>query len=1187
MSSKGKAEIDSAGDKGHKPAEAVPVAGPDAQPGAGAQARSADVVPQVQGAPDLPDAPMPVPEPVAAPGPVRPRRRRRWRLLRGGVWMLSLLCFLGAGAIYFGIGTRLDAPDWLRARVETRIERHLNGLQIEFGGIQLVVNRGWRPRISLRDVVLRHPDGAVFAQLADAQASLAMRPLMRGEVQPKQIALNGLFATLRRNKDGSLALSFGDGALPYRRAGTLVELIEQWDAQLQQPVLAALEEVETSALTLTYTDDRLGRGWTLDGGQIRLQKSGGDVSVSAGFSVLSGRGEVGSIEASYSSELGSSEADFGILVSDIASADIALQSPALGWLGVLDAPISGAMRGGVDAGGVMQPVQASLHIGQGVIQPEAQTRPVPITSARSYFTYDPAAQRLSFSELSVESGWGSGVMRGQASLSGIENGQMTGLVGQLRFSDLALNPRGLFDAPVEFPGVDADFDLRLRPFRLRLGEMLVREGDSRIHFDGEIGVGPEGWNYDLNGRVDQASAAQVKALWPAALAPKPRKWVHENLRAGQVRDAGFHLRGRGSGKPFASLDLSFDGVELLFQKFMPPLRGGAGQLSLYGNRFVATASAGVVTADQGGEVDVTGTSFIIPDISVKDGTPGIARVSATGSATAALSLLDREPLRVMAKAGLPVDLAQGQVTASGTLALPLQKKVPVEMVQYHYRAEVRDVRSDVLVPGHVAEAPLLQVRGNQGEVRIQGDGALSGVPLSASWRQAVGKDASPQSRVEGEIELSAETVAAFDLGLPPGAVSGRGRGRYAVDLQPDAPPRLQLQSDLAGLGLRIPQISWRKAPEATGTLTLEAVLAAPAKVEQLVLEAPGLAASGRLTTRAGGGLEQAVFDSAQVGSWFQGAVTFHGRDGAAPVIEVTGGRLALNRSPFSATASGGGAASGGDSGPITLRLQNLQVTDSIGLQNFQGRFSSRGGMNGDFTANLNGQTPVAGTLVPQNGGTAARIRANDAGGVFRAAGVFEHGRGGSFDLTLVPTDSPGDYDGRVNVRNIRVRNAPSMAAILNAISLVGLVDEMTGNGILFTSMQGRFRLGASHLTLYQSSAVGPSMGLSLEGVYDLATTGLDMRGVISPVYLVNAIGRLVSPRDGEGLIGFTFRLRGNAAEPAVSVNPLAGLAPGFLRELFRGPAPRAPGQPRRAFDAEDDQSEGQSRRRIPLSGGDR
>lgn len=1150
MSSEGKAEIKPAGENHRAAAEAVPVSGP-----------------------------APVTDAAVRAVP----RRRRWRLLRGLVWVLALLSFLAAGAVYFGIGTRLDAPDWVRDRVEARIERHLNGLQVEFGAIQVVVNKGWRPRVSLRDVVLRHPDGSVFAQLADAQASLAMRPLLQGRIQPKRIALSGLFAALRRNEDGSLALSFASGAAPTRRAASLVELVEQWDSQLQKPVLAALTEVETSELTLSYTDDRLGRGWTLDGGRIGLQREGDSVSLSAAFSVLSGRGEVGTVEASYASEIGTHEAEFGVLVSDIASEDIAAQSPALGWLGVMQAPISGSLRGGVAADGLVQPVQASLRIGKGVIQPAAQTRPVPIQGARSYFTYDPARQLLAFSELSIESGWGSGVMQGQASLAGVQNGQLAGLVGQLRFSDLTLNPRRLFETPVELPAVDADFDLRLNPFRLRLGEMLVRDGASRIHFDGVVGAGPEGWDYDLNGSVDQVRVKRVKELWPSVLAPKPRDWVGENLLAGLVRDVGFHLRGRGSGKPFVSLDLAFEDAEVVFQKFMPPVRGGSGQLSLYGQRFVVTASGGAVMADQGGAVEIAGTSFIIPDVSAKEGTPGIARIKAKGSATAALSLLNREPLRVMDKASLPVDLAEGQVEAEGTLALPLQKKIPVEQILYHYRGTVRGVESGKLVPGHVAAAPLLHIEGDQGQVRISGDGSLSGVPLSASWQQKIGKDAAPDSRVEGTIELSAAAVEAFKIGLPRGAVTGTAQGRYAVDLKPGAPPRLDLQSDLQGAGLRIPEISWRKPEGAAGKLSMTATLAESATVERLELEAPGLSATGRVTTLKTGGLDQAVFTSARAGNWFQGAVTFTGRGAAAPAIAVTGGRLDLHRSPFSGTASGGGSSRGGDV-PVTLRLQNLQVTDSIGLQNFQGRFSTRGGMNGEFTARLNGQTPVAGTVVPQNGGTASRIRSNDAGGVFRSAGVFGHGRGGSFDMTLVPAaGAPGEYDGRVAVRNIRVQNAPSMAAILNAISLVGLLDEMTGQGILFTSMEGRFRLGASHLILHQSSAVGPSMGLSVDGNYDLNSSRLNMRGVISPVYLLNAIGRVLSPRDGEGLFGFTFTLRGTADDPVVTVNPLAGLAPGFLREIFRGPAPAVPGD-NRAFSAEGEVlEEGQEQVREPRS----
>ena len=71
---------------------------------------------------------------------------------------------------------------------------------------------------------------------------------------------------------------------------------------------------------------------------------------------------------------------------------------------------------------------------------------------------------------------------------------------------------------------------------------------------------------------------------------------------------------------------------------------------------------------------------------------------------------------------------------------------------------------------------------------------------------------------------------------------------------------------------------------------------------------------------------------------------------------------------------------------------------------------------------------------------------------------------------------------------------------------------------------------------------------------NVSTDTLDLRGVLSPLYMLNAIGSVMT-RKGEGLIGVNFRLRGPASDPQVSVNPLSALAPGFLRDMFRDPAP--------------------------------
>lgn len=1071
-----------------------------------------------------------------------------------------MLSVVVAAAVVFGLGRQFDAPDWLRQRVETRIERNLGGMQVEFGQIYMVVNRGWRPRVGLRDVVLRRADGSVMAELSNAQASLAMRPLLSGQVQAKRISVSGLFATLRRDASGDVALSLSSGDAPLRQAAGLPQLIEQFDSLLLLPALSSLVEIETDALTMRYEDMRTGRAWTLDGGHMRLARGGQDLDIAGGFSVLSGRDYASTVEASYRSKIGDPAADFGIQVSEIASEDIALQSPALGWLQVLRAPISGSLRGGIDSDGVILPFSTSLLIGDGVLQPTDQTEPIPFHGASLYVSYAPDTQILSFDELTVNSGWGAGTMEGQALLSGVENGQLTDLVGQLKFSNLTLNPKDLYDEPLELIGVTADFKLELNPFRLRLGEMLIQDGDSNILLSGALRAGAAGWDYDLTGHVDQADAERVKQLWPEFAPPKPREWVRKNLWGGTARDINLALRGRDGNKPFVYLDLGFENAALQFHKNMPPLRSGTGQLSIYGKRLVVMATEGSVTTKEHGTIDVAGTSFIIPDMSVKRGGPGIARVQASGPVAAVLSLLNRPPLSVLKNSNFPVDLAKGLVNVTGTLSLALKKQVPIDEISYHFKGLIDDVNSSVLIPGHQLTAPRLAIKGDQNGIEISGAGQISGVPIDAAWRMALGKGAPKASQVEGHVEMSSAAITAFNLGLPVGSVRGETMAAFSVDLVPKTSPVLSLSSDLAGVGLSIPSLGWSMGTATTGALNLTAQLGKTAEISHLDLTGPGLSATGTISTREGGGLDRAQFHSVKVGNWLRGSAVLVGRGvGSNPEVNVLSGVLDMRHMPFggSSGSSGGGGSSA--SGPINLKLDRLQVTDSIALHGFRGKFSTLGGFNGAFNGALNGQTAITGQVVTQKGGVATRIRSDDAGGVIRSAGVLHHGRGGSFDMTLTPADVPGEYDGRLKVENTRVKDAPAIAALINSLSLVGLFDELSGQGILFTGVEAKFRLGSSHLVVHESSAVGPSIGVSMDGIYDLSSGVLNMRGVLSPIYMLNAIGRVFS-RKGEGLIGFAFTLRGTADDPQVRVNPLSGLAPGMLREIFRGQAPTVPGQ---------------------------
>ncbi|MCB1364872.1 MAG: hypothetical protein KDK02_12170, partial [Rhodobacteraceae bacterium] len=835
--------------------------------------------------------------------------------------------------------------------------------------------------------------------------------------------------------------------------------------------------------------------------------------------------------------------------------DIAAQSVALAWLGALRAPISGALRAAVTPDGTLGPLSATLQIGAGVLQPTDSASPVPFDGARTYFTYDPGGQVLEFDELSISSPWGSGSAEGRAWLNGVESGGLTDMVGQFRLRGLRVDPPGQYDEPLILDRAELDFRLIPDPFRLTLGQMAIGADDWTLGISGDLAAGEGGWRLALDARADRLATGRLMRLWPGGLSPKPRKWVAENLSGGELQDIDFALRLAPGERPELYGDFDFAGAAIRFLKTMPPITGAAGHASLLRRRFVVTASAGAVLAGQGGALDIAGTSFIVPDTGIRRAAPGVVRMQAGGSLTAVLSLLNRPPLQVLEGTQLPVDMAEGTVRATGTLALPLKKGAQFHEMDFQLDGRIDTLSSSVLVPDHIVAAPQLRVLADNDEVELAGAARIDEVAARVRWRQPIGEGAGRGSRLSGTVELSPRLVETFGIGLPPGSVSGQGSGAFTMDFMPAKPPVLTLTSDLEGVGLRLPELGWAKPQSAAGRLEIGGTLGQRTQIDRLVVEAAGLSATGTVLNREGGGLDRALLSSLRVGDWLDASVELVGRGEAVPEIRILDGTLDMRRATF--RSAGGGQ---GGSRPMSVRLSRFQVTDTIALTGFAGQFTTAGGLSGQFSGALNGQATMSGTVVPKGGRSAVRVTSPDAGEVFRAAGIFQHGRGGDFTMTLLPVGDAGQFDGAVEVRNTRVKDAPTMAALLNAISVVGLLDEMSGQGILFTEVEGRFRLGPSRLTLLEGSAVGPSIGISMDGLYDIASSRLAMRGVISPVYLLNSIGSMLT-RKGEGLIGFSYTLRGPASAPEVQVNPLSGLAPGMLRDVFRGAPPDAPALP--------------------------
>ena len=248
---------------------------------------------------------------------------------------------------------------------------------------------------------------------------------------------------------------------------------------------------------------------------------------------------------------------------------------------------------------------------------------------------------------------------------------------------------------------------------------------------------------------------------------------------------------------------------------------------------------------------------------------------------------------------------------------------------------------------------------------------------------------------------------------------------------------------------------------------------------------------------------------------------------------------------------------------LALQLARVVTGDhGQALADLRGRLRNDG--TGWDTLELDAR--VAGTptglsvrYLPEGAKRGLSVTSEDAGAVLRALDLTDSVLGGK--LSLTGSGEPGipahPVTAKLELGEFKVVGAPLLARLLNALSVTGLLELLNGEGLVFSQLAGDLTWSEDTLTLSEIRTSGGALGLTVAGPLDLAGGTLALEGTIVPVYGLNRIlgvipilGDLLSGGKGQGLFAATYQLSGSTAQPDIFVNPLAVLAPGFLRNLF-------------------------------------
>lgn len=1094
--------------------------------------------------------------PILLAGPRPGRRLRPWyqRLIRAtlGAGMVFLLLVAGLAGVAALVGGRsLVLPVWAVAETEARLNRALEGqVLVVLGGVEAGLGPGGRPQVVLEDLRLKLPDGGRLLVVPELRMEFDRNALMRATLRPTRLVLSGARIDLRRDAEGRFDIAFDTPDTTGLEGVDLAEALGLVWEVIDLPVLRDLARVEAEAMSLSLSDARAGRSWEAGDGRAVLLRQGNGLALDLGMALVGKSADPAHAQITVILPRTAEDPSAGRVLARferVAAADLAAQAVALSFLGVLEAPISGELRAAFDGKVRLTALEGSLSLGAGALQPLPDIRPVVIEAARIGVDYDPLLRRLNLTNVDLDSPTVRMKARGHVDLIGPEAGLPEAFVGQIALNGLVLDPEGIFDAPLGFEEGAVDLRLRLDPFSVELGQLSLGAEGQRLVASGAVSARADGWRVALDVALDQIGHDRLLALWPVTLVPNTRDWLRRNVLEGTLSEVKAGIRLRPDHEPRLSMGYEFAGANVRIMPELPIISDGHGHAMLDGKTYVMSVERGKVEPPEGGRIDVARSVFRVPDVTVL---PTIAEavIRTDSSITAALSLLDQPPFGFLAGAGLVPELAEGRARLETRLSLPLHGRLRAQDVTFEVAGVMENLSSDKIVPGHRLEAARLTVEGDGSGMTIAGAAKVSGVDVDGNWHLPLGQGVAG-SKLVARVALTPSFLRAFVPGIDPASMSGAGSARLDLEIKSGESPSFVLQSDLGGVGLNIAALGWAKPPRTTGKLEVKGRLGARAGIESFALDGPGLSARGSASLAAGGGLELLQLDRLRLGDWLDARAEMDG----SGQMRVMGGRADLRRMPTDIGPAGG--QSGGGS-PMEIRLDSFRLTDGIELRDLSARLSQRAaGLAGSFVGRVNGRATVTGTIAPGLRGPLVQVNAEDGGAVLAASGLFSKARGGAMNLEIVSEGRAGHYSGVMRMDGFRVREMPALAELLGAISIVGLLDQLGGEGVSFDRAEAPFRLTPDSIETQDALATGPSFGLTLEGLYHHRTDRFDMQGVISPLYIVNAIGQAVS-RPGEGLVGLTFTLRGSSEAPQIAVNPLSAIAPGFLRNLFRGPAAR-------------------------------
>lgn len=683
--------------------------------------------------------------------------------------------------------------------------------------------------------------------------------------------------------------------------------------------------------------------------------------------------------------------------------------------------------------------------------------------------------------------------------------------------------------------------------------------------------------------IDHVEANDLPSYWPPGFADGARNWIKDQIRDGQVHDGSvsFGLKSRTDLSDIevfsATGTLPAQGLTVTWLPPVPPLTQVNGAIVLQGPDAIAIR----VDSARQGTLALSNSGIVITGLSARDQI-GTITVNLAGPVADAVALVNHPRLHLLQGVPLPLKVTSGTVTARVQLSLPLDANVTTDQITMTTHAALQNLGLSGLLLGRDLTRGQLTIDATMAKLHLAGSAALSAIPvtLALDTNFAAGPPSGIVASVQAQATADQTQLAA--AGIPTGGIlNGTADAQVTVQAQRGGRTDINAKLALPESHLRVKAIAW-SGGEGSATASLHLTLQGDSIVafDPVSLQGPGVdvAIQPKFT---GARLSAIAIDRLRLGMTdITGSVGLPAGKSDPYVIAVQGKALDLSgvfgkkqtpsvkpansalstisskdefapHPPWRATVSLDrvlfGRMANGAAREID-RLQGQVVNNGIVVQSAD--VSVRVAPSGALT-HL--------SIVQNGGGRQVTLTSADLGGLLKATNAYDVINGGALRIDAAYDDRRPTHplSGNVEMDKFTLGDAPTVAKVLQGMTLYGVVDLMHGSGLFFSKLIAPFTLESRKLTLTDARAYSASLGLTAHGTVDLPQNAFNIQGTIVPAYFFNSllghiplIGKLFSPEKGGGVFAADFQLVGPINNPAVHVNALSVVAPGFLRDLF-------------------------------------